>query len=47
MRMGCRHASEGGEEAAMRGVELVEGVKLREKEEEEEERREKEDEELA
>ena len=39
-------ASEGGEEAGIEGVALVEGVKLREKEEEEEERREREDEEI-
>lgn len=39
-------ASEGGEEAGMEGVALVEGVKLREKEEKEEERREREDEEI-
>lgn len=43
---GAATASEGGEETGMGGAELLEGVKLREREEEEEERREKEDEEL-
>ena len=39
-------ASEGGEEMGMQGVDLVEGVKLREREEEEEERRQRDDEEM-
>jgi coiled-coil domain-containing protein 12 len=43
---GTLTASEGGEEMGMQGVDLVEGVKLREREEEEEERRQREDEEM-
>ena len=43
---GAVTASEGGEEMGMQGVDLVEGVKLREREEEEEERRQRDDEEM-